>query len=564
MSWLFGILQKQNPLSVKIKIDEEFQKVETKNLFLAVSNSRNSSLVTTSQSDIQAYVGIPIIDIDGNKRIINHDLFSKLNSIKPQKLFGHFIYINYSDNRIIISNDTFGLRELYYFENKEQIIFSTRIDLIQCHIADFKINSEVFSSLWLTNFQLSNNSIINEIKRLGPAGTIYYDWKELRISNNKFTKSVLPDSVERFPELVSKYCNNNFHSYENMSLALSGGIDSRFILSILLKNEQKFHCHTLVNEENNDLKISEEICRKFDIKHELLPRENLSIAESEDQILSYYKNIPPTIPLTQLLDFGFYGINHLKDNILLDGGFGGFYRRQYLNKLYLKGLKKFDIDSAEEIRDLLFAPKPPIFNNIFQDQLEKSLYNIVVEMISGFASSKNESDLAEILDLISIEFMLSNIYGSGQTILDQKLVSIMPLAQKDVIDFGMNIFLGVKKDSKLFKNLIRNNETKLAQINLVNNNLENPFYLNYKLAMIKLLLHRKFIKSNNYERYIIFMSSKEYIYDLLSSNSVKNNDYLEYKENMKMVSQFFNGDLSKGEYVDWLLTFVLWSKAINL
>ncbi len=562
MSWLFGILQKQNSLSVKIKIDEEFQKVETKSLFLAVSNSRNSSLVTTSQSNIQAYVGLPVIDVGGNKKIINNALI--LNSIIPDKLFGHFIYINYSDNRIIISNDTFGLRELYYLESKEQIIFSTRIDLIQCHIADFKINPEEFSSLWLTNFQLSNNSIINEIKRLGPSGTIFYDWKELIISNNKFIKSVVPNPVERFPELLSKYCSNNLTSNENISLALSGGIDSRLVLSILLKNEQKFNCYTLVNEENNDLKISEEICRKFDIKHELLPRENLSIAESEDQILSYYKNIPPTIPLTQLLDFGFYGINHLRDNILLDGGFGGFYRRQYLNKLYLNGYKKFDIDSADEIRDLLFAPKPPIFNNLFQSQLEKSLYNIVVEMISGFESPNNKSDLAEILDLISIEFMLSNIYGSGQTILDQKLVSIMPLAQKDVIDFGMNILLGVKKNSKLFKNLIRNNERKLAQINLVNNNLENPYFLNYKLAIIKLLFHRKFVKKNKYGRYSVFMNSKEYIYDILSSNSVKNNEYLAYDANMKMVSQFFNGDLSKGEYVDWLLTFVLWSRAINL
>ena len=99
-----------------------------------------------------------------------------------------------------------------------------------------------------------------------------------------------------------------------MSLALSGGIDSRLVLSILLKNEQKFKCHTLVNEENKNLKISEKICKIFELEHELLPRENINIAENEEQILHYYKNIPPTIPLTQLLDFGFYGINYLKDN----------------------------------------------------------------------------------------------------------------------------------------------------------------------------------------------------------------------------------------------------------
>ena len=76
---------------------------------------------------------------------------------------------------------------------------------------------------------------------------------------------------------------------------------------------------------------------------------------------------------------------------------------------------------------------------------------MIAKMISSFPSPNNKIDFAEILDLISIHFMLSNIYGAGQTILDQSLVSIMPLAQKDVIDYGMNISLGVKTDSRLFK-----------------------------------------------------------------------------------------------------------------
>ena len=70
MSWLFGILQKQNILSSKFNLDEEFQKVETKKLFLAVSNSRNSSLVMSSPNNIQAFVGIPIIDDGGKKKLL--------------------------------------------------------------------------------------------------------------------------------------------------------------------------------------------------------------------------------------------------------------------------------------------------------------------------------------------------------------------------------------------------------------------------------------------------------------------------------------------------------------
>jgi hypothetical protein len=157
--------------------------------------------------------------------------------------------------------------------------------------------------------------------------------------------------------------------------------------------------------------------------------------------------------------------------------------------------------------------------------------------------------------------MLPNIFGPGQTILDQNFISFMPLAQKEIINIGLNIPQQLKTGGKFIKGIIKETEKKLTGINLVSSNLEYNFYLNYKLAIIKLLVHRKLIKQHNYKRYNVFLNSREYIFDLLNSNTIKNNQYLAHSKISKIVSEFFKGDYSKGSYLDWFLTFSLWAQA---
>ena len=363
-----------------------------------------------------------------------------------------------------------------------------------------------------------------------------------------------------FPESLSAYCSIKPFDKKVISLGLSGGIDSRLVLAFLLKSKQSFQCYSLRNEENKDLKIASEICKSFKLEHRLLERSNITLQAAEEEIYKYYKNIPPSIPLTQLLDFGFYGKEYLMNVILLDGGFGGFYRRQYFNKLYLKGYNFFKPENAGEIKFLLSAPKPDIYNEEIIVAMQKGIDAVSTEFISLFESPKNKKDLADILDLISVRFMLPNVYGPGQTILDQNFVSFMPLAQKEIINIGLNILLQLKSGSKFIKGIIKKTEKKLTRINLVNNNLEYTFFLNYKLAMIRLLVHRKLFRQHSYMKYKVFLNSREYIFDLLNSNTTKHNQYLDYSKISKIVDEFFKGDYSKGNYIDWFLTFSFWGR----
>jgi hypothetical protein len=564
MSWLFGIFNKENAVKSNINLDEEFDKYESNNIFLAVGGNPDTAFLTISGNIVFASVGVLIGEENSRKKIIRKKNLTGEFHILPNNLNGHFVLVTYSNGKLDISNDAPGLRELYFIEKQNQLIFSTRIDLLADYANDKSINFKTFSSLWLTNFQLSNNSIFNEIKRLGPGGKIEANQNEILVSNQQYIKTSTAESVNSFPESLFAYCSIKPNDNKVISLGLSGGIDSRLVLAFLLKSKQSFQCYSLRNEENNDLKIAGEICKSFKLEHHLVDRENINLQDAEEEIHKYYKNIPPSIPLTQLLDFGFYGKEYLVNVLLLDGGFGGFYRRQHFNKLYIKRYSFFKLENAGEIKSLLSAPKPDIYNEEVLRVMQRGVEEVSTDLISLFDSPKSKKDLADILDLISVRFMLPNIFGPGQTILDQNFISFMPLAQKEIINIGLNIPQQLKTGGKFIKGIIKETEKKLTGINLVSSNLEYNFYLNYKLAMIKLLVHRKLIKQHNYKRYNVFLNSREYIFDLLNSNTIKNNQYLAHSKISKIVSEFFKGDYSKGSYLDWFLTFSLWAQANKL
>ncbi len=561
MSWLFGILNKQKQSKINFELEEEFQSVQNVKLFIAASKHSETTFLDFSQTGINAFVGIPIIERNNEKVILTTEQSLKFRQINIEELSGHFVWLTYSRDILNIYTDVFGLREVYYLDSENQFIFSTRIDLIKKHILKSNLNINEFSTLWLTNFQLSHNSILKGIKRLGPDGRITFHNNKLEIGNEKFSKTTIKNPAQKFSKVLLQYSKIKDENKNKISLALSGGIDARLILAYLMKSGNNFNCHTLINEENKDLKIADEICRTFNLNHQKIKRKNFDLAKSENEILQYYKYIPPQIPVTQILDFAIYGKKYLRNHILFDGGFGEFYRRQYLSKLFLRGSSKFNLSETENIKNILYASKPNIFDEEVNSQMVNSLNGFIKELISSFPEPKNKNELAEILDLISVNFMLPNVYGPGQIILDQNFISVMPLVQKETINSGMNIPLKQKKDSLLFKELIKQNNKKLSGINLVKNNSENPFWLNTKLVMLRLIIDRKIKKHKNFERYKIFYNSKEYILDLLNETNVKNNNYLSHSKNNKIAAQFFNGELSMGRYLDWLLTFILWNKA---
>lgn len=155
MSWLFGIFKKKNVEFPEFNLNEEFQKVTAQSLFLAVSSQNHSSYINNSANEINAFVGIPISEFDGKKRIITKNSYDSVYSSNLNELDGHFVWVNYKNKILTIKNDSFGLRDLYYYDTDDYFFFSTRFDLLKSYTKQLNLDPKNFSTLWLANFQLN-------------------------------------------------------------------------------------------------------------------------------------------------------------------------------------------------------------------------------------------------------------------------------------------------------------------------------------------------------------------------------------------------------------------------
>ena len=147
MSWLFGIFKKKNVDFPEFNLNEEFQKVTVESLFLAVSPQNNSSYINNSANEINAFVGIPIFESGGKKRIITKNSYDSVNSSNLDGLNGHFVWVNYKNKILSIKNDSFGLRDLYYYDTDEYFYFSTRFDLLKSYTKQLNLDPKNFSTL---------------------------------------------------------------------------------------------------------------------------------------------------------------------------------------------------------------------------------------------------------------------------------------------------------------------------------------------------------------------------------------------------------------------------------
>lgn len=547
MSWFYcevgqnlnGQIQLKNEIGKEIKED---------GFYLFVGGKTNSQIYSDNKKT-SVYVGVPIFDDNGHKKLLSHE--TSENDI-PQN--GHYVRLSYNQKNLIIQNDTLGLREVFFTKQRNNYIFSTRIDLLP----NKELNLHNFSSLWLTNFQLKNNSIFNNINRLGPGGKIHLFENELKVENSSFRHPASTKSFDQnqFGKTLASYSKIIHPEGKKTTLALSGGIDSRLMLSSLINSESIFNCHTLLNDETKDIKISKQLTRILGLNHITIEREEINLSSLES-CFNDYSMIPPVIPISQLADFSYFGREYLRNTLMLDGGFGGIYRRQYLNKIYIRGAKRFSLNNEAELKTLFSAPKPEIFNPEIQNHLTDSLTSSIRDLINLFEPPKNKQGLAEILDTIAIYFMLPNIYGPGQTILDQFTTSIMPLAQSDSLTSGLEVNNKIRENSVFVKKVIHNQIPALTKVNLVNNNFEYPFKLNYKLAMISRLLVSRIKQKQTLNRYNIYKNSKEQIFDIVNSSIFNNQDVLNKRKAKTEIELFFSGK-SNGGYIDWFFTMFFW------
>jgi hypothetical protein len=198
-------------------------------------------------------------------------------------LQGSYFHASWMDDVCSVSNDLFSMFPIMYFSNKDIAVFSDSLYILSkirllLGIKNSHNKAVLHSRAWghglgcsLATFETQ----VQGISYLPPGGTIQISLGDsVSISVDILdVKHVFSEKQTNYPYILHEYLNNLFctlTSFESsgfeIELALSGGLDSRILLSLLLAVENSHSTKIVTNNHFSrklDYDIVESLSKKF-------------------------------------------------------------------------------------------------------------------------------------------------------------------------------------------------------------------------------------------------------------------------------------------------------------
>lgn len=576
MSWILGYIgNNQSKAAEKLKFIHSKSLITFQNeyFYLAAGGNKHtvfySNVNKPKQNDISGWIlsGLGIVENNGKYKILTHSDWSSIFSKEinfQNVLDGHYVGIKWTDKEFFFFCDRLGLRDINIIESDNGFYFSTRIDWL-AKLPGCKLNLRIYGSKWLLLNQISHESLLKNSIRIVAGSTA-------KIRNNKLTVTKHIQNLKRnerlnlldFYKKIEDISLAGINSNQNISLSLSGGLDSRFLFAILLKKRlTNFETHTFGNPRHPDSVIARKLCKDFNIKHSQYEIKNIKSMDIVESIQNYVTYSKFTNPISSVLHLENYKNINLQNKILIDGGFGEIWRRGFMNKFLFKGKRYLLEKNYKKIASLLTISNSSIFTQEFTKILHQQIQEQISDVIDEMPDI-NDICLENWLDLFSIKTRLVNFYGPEQAYADSVVETYMPFAQQSVLNLLSSISPKQRKNNKLIKHYIQTNNSQLTGYPLAKGNVKVHFSANTievrLLSKIKTKLNLEFYEQ---EKVNFITNLREFIFDRINSIEFRENDIYNQNVIKENISIFFSGNKENVNFIDRWLAFDIFLNKFN-
>lgn len=478
------------------------------------------------------------------------------------ELDGHYLLVRYSDGVVEVRTDPLGMRTLYLARVGSATVFSSRLDWVARLTGHTEIDFGVFGSRLLLFNQLSTASPVRGIRRLGAGGTAHITGDRFRAAEVPWTPPPSGSPTGDMETTLRALACPVVPEGSGLFLALSGGMDSRLLLSSLLADHTALQLLTYGEKSDPDVQIASMIARRLDLPFELLE----PVIPPEDAILDgmreYQSHICLAEPASSFLKAAY--AHHLVGHnvVLIDGGFGEISRRQYFKRLVMTGRKA--LRSGEPIRIFPFLSVRR--GEFFSADVRPIMQRGALEEIDGVWPAMPPVDdlgLEGFADLLAVRTRFPNLGTMEQSRLDTLLPSYTPFAQPSMLRSVFTTDLPLRRSGRLWRELIRRNTPVLATIPVAKGDVTHPFRLGPISSKLWAEIAERVVgaaRPNVRDRLLAVLH--EPIMDLLSSRSVREAGIYDPAALTSAAKQYYRGRPEKGNDIDWWLAVEMWRRGI--
>jgi len=209
-----------------------------------------------------------------------------------KELNGSFVLVIYDikQRRIMVANDRYGFRPLYYAISAGKILFASEVKaILEDNAFKKELDDRTIADFFAFGEILGNKTFFNGIETLPPASVLTYDGEGISIEQY-WDFHYQPDYglsenaiVEQLVQTIKKAVNIRMTDNLRYGVFLSGGLDSRVVLAAIDKSERhRVTALTFGVPGCDEIKVAQMVAKKAGIDHlviDLDPDELVAYAE---------------------------------------------------------------------------------------------------------------------------------------------------------------------------------------------------------------------------------------------------------------------------------------------
>ena len=490
------------------------------------------------------------------------------------------VIVDVKNQRVLVVNDRYGLRPLYYAEKDERLLFGSEVKaILEDNTFKKEINDEAVAEFFTFGQLLGNKTFFKGIKVLQPASIL--KWENGNISIEQYWEFKYDEKAQTYPEeyyieelvkLFKQAVERRLKGDHQLGVLLSGGLDSRAILAAL-DNPIATLITVGFPEIDSTPKFAKKIAEIKNFNHNILELKRDFLVDFAKEAVNLTDGMLPSVHfswisvLTEIKDYC--------DVLLFGWGVEGTLKGQFFNKeiLYAK--------SDEELCNILYSRyaliKDESNSSLFSTQYSEVIKNRAFQNLTKEIKKIGNQHPANKTDIFVFLNRELRLLEMGALHIRSRIEDREPFRDNELIDFALKIPPELRYNNRIFFKFLKRLSPELFNIPVspTNAKIGLPFLL-YKLISLKSAIIRKIIKiiretsrgfikiplKTDYPDYgewlRVNVRLRQWVENILLDERTLSREYFNREFIFKMIREHMAYKRDYTQLIFLLLTFELW------
>ncbi|MFX0139445.1 MAG: hypothetical protein ACFFDN_37740 [Candidatus Hodarchaeota archaeon] len=548
-----------------------------------VINKKQKDYEYLEKEDINVFIyGYPFNEITKCwiSAIDIYDQYSKneLNFVHHIEGVYGIIIIDRQKGKCSVIIDRYGVYNFFYFKNSNHFIISDKISEIIAFISSIKLNEHSIIEYLIFGYglKLGNKTHIEGIYEF-EGSIIYQIDRALNMTQERYweflSKSKKKITNEKFQEIFNLHILTGLNLEEMISFPLTGGLDTRTIMSASLSKKDKLHCCTYGVKNAVDVRLAKEITNHFGIKHSFYELDGFFIKNLPNNLEKNIDLFNGLIPTLNHLSYKELCEREEKMGELMVWGLLG---NEVWRSFYGYLIKKKQNITINDLAHLI--ARGSVNRNlvkIFKNYNKISLLNLLKNSVKNeFSNIPNTTNTEMLLDLFTFRNFSSNWASNLIKFCGTYFKIFLALINKKLLVELQKFELEERISGSIQKYIITNNNSYLANLPLNTGQSISPLskcknLFNHIIYLIneysEMMIKRRIFKISKQHGIHNWLRNyhKDFIINTLNYEKMVTKNLFKKEVLDKIINLYLNGNNSVYVFISSLISLEIWLKKIK-